>query len=600
MTSEILSGPLAQALGLALLHLLWQGAIVAGLLAATLSLLSRSSSHVRYVVSCIALAALLAFGVATTINSYEPTPNGAPASAGAVEKPVTVAAAFEIPILDEPAPGPTWQDSARAILVKIRQQIPQIVMLWLAGVLLLTIRLTVSWNRARALTTHQTSEAPAEWQVVVKRLSKALNLKRAVKLLESAAVEVPSVIGWARPVVLIPMSGLTGLTTQQLEMILAHELAHIRRHDFMINVLQSVAETLLFYHPAAWWISHRIRIERENCCDDLAVSVCGNPIQYARALTQLEQLRAVNATAVAANGGSLLDRVRRLAGVDERRGLVNGWTASAAALTFVALLLVTTSPANAQKKDEPKKTPKPAETRIDAEEPEEMEAPDAVVTVYSPTPRPTPAAAPAPRPLITPTIAPTPMIAPVAIAAMSDAVADGVMDAVMELDQDEQGEQSSPTPEGKLSIDELISLRVSGITPEYIESMRKIFGNDVTIREMSNMRLQGVTPEYVREMRTFFGSPLTSRDIVNLRVQGVTTGYVTEMRAAGVDIKTAKDAVSLKVQGVSPSFVKSLRDAGYDKISVRDLTRLAAVGVNAEFIREMSKYRTEKGKEKQR
>ena len=91
-------------------------------------------------------------------------------------------------------------------------------------------------------------------------------------------VDVPTVIGWLRPVVLVPASALAGMTPQQLEAILAHELAHIRRHDYLVNLLQTLVETLLFYHPAVWWLSRRIRIERENCCDDLAVSLCGDPV----------------------------------------------------------------------------------------------------------------------------------------------------------------------------------------------------------------------------------------------------------------------------------------------------------------------------------
>ena len=91
---------------------------------------------------------------------------------------------------------------------------------------------------------------------------------------------------------LLPASALAGLSPQQLEAILAHELAHIRRHDYLVNLLQTLVETLLFYHPAVWWLSRRIRIERENCCDDLAVSLCGDPVAYAKALADLEELRA--------------------------------------------------------------------------------------------------------------------------------------------------------------------------------------------------------------------------------------------------------------------------------------------------------------------
>jgi peptidoglycan/xylan/chitin deacetylase (PgdA/CDA1 family) len=133
-------------------------------------------------------------------------------------------------------------------------------------------------------------------------------------LCESLLVEVPTVIGWLRPVILVPVSLLTALQAQHIEALLAHELAHIRRRDYLVNLLQTALEILLFYHPAVWWVSRRMRIEREHCCDDLAVAACGDPLGYARALTTLEQLRGRGAEqfAMAASGGSLLKRVRRL------------------------------------------------------------------------------------------------------------------------------------------------------------------------------------------------------------------------------------------------------------------------------------------------
>jgi beta-lactamase regulating signal transducer with metallopeptidase domain len=122
-----------------------------------------------------------------------------------------------------------------------------------------------------------------------------------------------------RPVILLPASALTGLSPQQLEAIIAHELAHIRRHDYLINLLQTVVETLLFYHPAVWWVSRRIRQEREHCCDDLAVAVCGDALTYARALLEMEQLRAAGPQlAMAANGGSLMNRIQRLVGAQPK------------------------------------------------------------------------------------------------------------------------------------------------------------------------------------------------------------------------------------------------------------------------------------------
>ena len=132
-------------------------------------------------------------------------------------------------------------------------------------------------------------------------------------MLESAAVTVPTLVGWVRPVVLLPAAALSGLTPEQLEAILAHELAHVRRHDYLVNLLQSLVETLLFYHPAVWWVSAEVRAEREHCCDDLAVAVCGDRLVYVSALAELTSMER-RAFALAATDGSLLDRVRRILG----------------------------------------------------------------------------------------------------------------------------------------------------------------------------------------------------------------------------------------------------------------------------------------------
>ena len=126
-------------------------------------------------------------------------------------------------------------------------------------------------------------------------------------------MEVPIVVGWLRPVILIPASALTGLLPQQIEALLAHELAHIRRRDYLINLVQTMVETLLFYHPAMWWVSRQVRQERENCCDDMALDVCEDRLSYARVLATMEELR-VPRSLVAAGGSSLAARIRRILG----------------------------------------------------------------------------------------------------------------------------------------------------------------------------------------------------------------------------------------------------------------------------------------------
>jgi hypothetical protein len=181
----------------------------------------------------------------------------------------------------------------------------------MVGVTALTLRLLGGWllvcrlsRRARPLA--------GLCDEALSRLARALRIGRAVRLLESSLVQVPVVIGGLRPVILLPACALTGLSPGQLEALLAHELAHIDRHDYLVNLVQSAIEVLLFYHPAAWWTSRVIRAEREHCCDALAVRVCGDPLAYARALAAMEGLRSTPCPSLAASGGSLLARVRRI------------------------------------------------------------------------------------------------------------------------------------------------------------------------------------------------------------------------------------------------------------------------------------------------
>jgi TonB family protein len=184
---------------------------------------------------------------------------------------------------------------------------------WAAGVLFFALRLTLGYCHLALL--RRSGEA-AEAAVVETAVAVArrMSIARPVRLLVTKIAESPSVVGWLRPVILLPAAVLANLDADQLEAILAHELAHILRRDFLVNALQTVVETLLFYHPATWWVSRRIRQERELCCDDLAVQVCGDALRYARALTRLERMRIAPQPAVAANGGSLLYRVQRLTG----------------------------------------------------------------------------------------------------------------------------------------------------------------------------------------------------------------------------------------------------------------------------------------------
>src|SRR5213075_1924050 len=176
-------------------------------------------------------------------------------------------------------------------------------------VLVLSLRFAGGLVTAQRLKRIETSATVQLWQEKLRVLCVRLRVSRPVRLCESALVEVPTVIGWLRPVILIPLSAISGLSAEQLEALLAHELAHIRRYDYLVNLLQTSIETLLFYHPVVWWVSRRVRDEREHCCDDLAVAACGDAHFYATALLGMERLRnPMPALSMAAAGGSLVER----------------------------------------------------------------------------------------------------------------------------------------------------------------------------------------------------------------------------------------------------------------------------------------------------
>jgi HEAT repeat protein len=198
---------------------------------------------------------------------------------------------------------------------RLEPWLPWLVGLWLAGVLLLSIRLLGGLSRARRIA-REGSAPRSAFAAVFARLAQRLGIDAGVDLLESTALAVPAVIGWLRPVVLLPAAAAAGLTPQQLELLLAHELAHVRRNDYFVNLVQSVVEILLFYHPAVWWVSARVREEREHCCDDLALAACGHPREYAGALLALATGRVPLPVPAAVGSGTLVRRVRRILGQD--------------------------------------------------------------------------------------------------------------------------------------------------------------------------------------------------------------------------------------------------------------------------------------------
>ena len=338
--------PLFQTIGWALIHFLWQGAVIAGAASTLLRLTRQRSASVRYIIASASLLAMLA-APAVTARLMSVGANATLTDADASSPAVQVAAAHamaraQAPDVGRVRAGSSDEPSSRLSRVNLRaleSMLPGVTVAWLAGVLVLLARMTGGWWRVRRLHHLALATRSSRWQACCRRLAYRLGLPAAAHVVESALVEVPTVVGWLRPAIILPVAALASLTPSQVEAIIAHELAHIRRHDYAVNVVQTIAETLLFYHPGVWWVSNRIRVEREHCCDDIAVALCGDPLGYAQALAELETWRTASTSmALAATGGSLLDRVRRILrapmGDEPRSG---SWAATIALTTiFIA------------------------------------------------------------------------------------------------------------------------------------------------------------------------------------------------------------------------------------------------------------------------
>lgn len=327
------SEPWVERLGWTLVHFLWQGLTIALLYAAIDRVMGRRSNpNGRYLLACAALAAMMAAPL-TTWELMQP-PGANPDAA------YQIRGIPPVPATSSTAGAATLPDSVRATVPEVQpaQFLAWVVVIWLFGAAALWVRLAGGWVVAARMRSMLVRRAPPEWQETLEKLGAQIGVSRPVRLLVSALVQAPTVVGWLRPVVLAPVGSLGGLPAEYMEALLLHELAHIRRHDYLVNMLQSVAEALLFYHPAVWWVSGRIRAGRELCCDDIAVSVSGDALTYARALAHLESYQPAHlSVALAATGGSLADRIARLLGQSRPAAR----TGPGPGVVTIAILLVT-------------------------------------------------------------------------------------------------------------------------------------------------------------------------------------------------------------------------------------------------------------------
>ncbi len=337
--------PMLTTLGWTLLHFLWQGALIA--LGYYLTRQFSASPRVRYAAAGCAMILMAMAPVATFLTLTPETPTRMEiALSAARDLPAAAAVETAAPMTTTTAtapPAPSLMEQARRAA---QPALPWIVAFWLIGVAGFSLRAGNGLVQMRRLRRSGAAPRETSLQNAFERLLERSGLRRRAILLLSDRVESPMTFGWLKPVVLLPFSALSGLQPAQVEALLLHELAHVRRCDYLVNLFQTAVETLLFYHPAVWWVSNQMRVEREHCCDDAAAALCGDSLGYARALTRMETIRQDAGLAMAANGGKLMHRISRLVAPPARpQATPFSGIAGAIALTMTLFLYPAAAPA---------------------------------------------------------------------------------------------------------------------------------------------------------------------------------------------------------------------------------------------------------------
>jgi beta-lactamase regulating signal transducer with metallopeptidase domain len=422
---------------------------------------------------------------------------------------------------------------------------------WLIGVLTLAARGFGGWWVIHRLRITATAQVPAPVRASFHRIARTLGLSRPVLLRVSSAIAGPVTMGALRAIVLLPVSAVTLLSPDELEVVLAHELAHVRRADFLWNLVQTLIETLFFFHPAVWWVSGRVRHERELCCDDLALTVCPNPVVYASALFHLEEQRSRQMSLAMALDGhqpvqTLRWRIARILGETIPRNPnrpLRPFSLAALGAVLVVLLLP---------------------------------APQVIADLVPPAPKIKTVAAP-PAPATLPAL---PAIsAPVAITVRPPAPAPAAAPAPSVVSRPQIIAQVQAQTEAPAT-----SSRDSATGSTYIDRM-KAAGYDVDLDKLIAMKIQNVTPEYVRSMNQLGFGKLSADDLIACKVQGVSPEAIAEFKKQGLEVKSVQDAISYRIFQVTPAFVDGMKAAGFKDLDSQKLVALRVQGVTPEYAR---------------
>jgi bla regulator protein blaR1 len=518
-----------------LLHSLWQGLIFAIVAGIVLVLTKKASSSLRYNLLCCGMILFLAISGYTFYRQFHipaasetPTTGNLPSVTGGWRTPATTPAVTT-------GPGHTLRNGIDSLVRYFNTHASLVVVIWFIIFLARFVQVLSGVVYTQRIRHYQTSAAPSEWQQRLTSLLHRLQIKRPVSLLQSGLVKVPMVVGWLKPVILVPIGMLAHISPEQVESILLHELAHIRRQDYVFNLVQHVVDTLFFFNPALLWISSLIRTERENCCDDIAIRQTNSRRRLIEALVSFHEYRqSAQAYALSLTGknNGVVRRVERIVhrknhslNPGERLLLMGGlMTLSVAFITI-----------DSSRQEAPTSPVRPAATHI-------------------PIPVPPPSA-PAATP---PASASKP--APMAISTPSKL------------------QPETPQP------DTTHPGTTEDYSPDLLDELKSLGYHDISVDQLIRCKEHGVTGEFIADLRKLGYKTFSLDKAVELVDHGVSAEFINSLHHMGYTDISLDMAVRLVDHGVTSEFISSIRKLGFDGISLEKAIKLADHGVTSDFI----------------
>jgi beta-lactamase regulating signal transducer with metallopeptidase domain len=525
-----------------LLHSLWQGLLLALIAGVIMVMTKKASSALRYNLLC---ALLLLFLAATTYTFYAQLHQNTAAISAISRTP----AATTIETIGNPTSASasttahTLQNGVDTLVQYFNAHAAIVVVIWFIVFVARFVKVLSGLVYAQRVRHYQTSPAPAHWQQRLAQLLEKLQISRPVSLLESAVIKIPMVVGMLKPVVLVPVGMLTHISPEQVESILIHELAHIRRQDYLFNLIQHLVDTLFFFNPALVWVSSLIRGERENCCDDVAIDQTRSRRQLINALVSFhEYTQSANGFALqfAGKENQVVKRVKRI--VHKKNHSLNAGERIVlmSSILLLSAAFITTN----SSRPEPfsplptKVVPHPA---------------TATIAAAQPIPVLTKKTQPASIKLIPPTPAP----------------------------RDTTPRTDTTDLFAHISVDKLIECKEHGVTPEFIMALKKMGYIDVTPDDAIRLVDHGVNLEFITNLKGLGYTDVSLNKAVDLVDHGVNVEFIKRIRQLGFPELSLNKAIELVDHGVTSDFIAAWKKRTGAHLDLNDYIKLRNAGINA-------------------